>query len=137
MIKTVTRDAFAKINLGLDVTGLREDGYHLLRMIMQQIDLHDTLTFTVKEPADPGSGGAIVLCDESGLTPAGGDNLICRAVRMMKETYDLCADVEIRLTKRIPMAAGLATMRELNAHPEYYKHAEAMTARLLDGLKDY
>ena len=108
MIKTVTRDAFAKINLGLDVTGLREDGYHLLRMIMQQIDLHDTLTFTVKEPADPGSGGAIVLCDESGLTPAGGDNLICRAVRMMKETYGFCADVEIRLIKRIPMAAGLA-----------------------------
>lgn len=36
----------------------------------------------------------------------------------------------------VAMAAGLATMRELNAHPEYYKHAEAMTARLLEGLKD-
>ena len=36
----------------------------------------------------------------------------------------------------VAMAAGLATMRELNAHPEYYKHAEAMTARLLAGLKD-
>jgi glutamate-1-semialdehyde 2,1-aminomutase len=34
------------------------------------------------------------------------------------------------------MAAGLTTMRELNAHPEYYVHAEAMTKRLLDGLKD-
>lgn len=107
MIKTVTRDAFAKINLGLDVTGRREDGYHLLRMIMQQIDLHDTLTFTVREPADP-AGGGILLRDESGLTPAGGDNLICRAVRMMKEAWGLCADVEIRLVKRIPMAAGLA-----------------------------
>ena len=36
----------------------------------------------------------------------------------------------------VAMAAGLATMRELHAHPEYYKHAEAMTKRLLEGLKD-
>ena len=36
----------------------------------------------------------------------------------------------------VAMAAGLTTMRELNAHPEYYVHAEAMTKRLLDGLKD-
>jgi glutamate-1-semialdehyde 2,1-aminomutase len=36
----------------------------------------------------------------------------------------------------VAMAAGLTTMRELNAHPEYYVHAEPMTKRLLDGLKD-
>lgn len=124
MTKTVTRNACAKINLGLDVTGVREDGYHLLRMIMQQIDLYDTLTFTVKEPArkpegtagicaglcpdGTGSRGRITLSDESGLSPAGEDNLICRAVRMMMEKYDLRADVEIRLVKRIPVAAGLA-----------------------------
>ena len=50
MTKTVTRNACAKINLGLDVVGVREDGYHLLRMIMQQIDLYDPLTFTAREP---------------------------------------------------------------------------------------
>lgn len=103
--KTITRNACAKINLGLDVVGVRGDGYHLLRMIMQQIDLFDTLTFTVTEAQGTGE---IRLIDESGLSPVGEDNLICRAVRMMKEQYDLHADVEVRLIKRIPLAAGLA-----------------------------
>lgn len=105
MKKTITRNACAKINLGLDVVGVREDGYHLLRMIMQQIDLFDTLTFTVTQAQGTGK---IRLMDESGLSPAGEDNLICRAIRMMQEKYDLHADVEVRLTKRIPVAAGLA-----------------------------
>ena len=65
MKNTITRNAYAKINLGLDVTGVREDGYHLLRMIMQQIDLHDTLTFTVSPPSGPGRGN-IILLDEVG-----------------------------------------------------------------------
>ena len=122
MSKTTTREAYAKINLGLDVTGVREDGYHLLRMIMQQIDLHDTLTFTVTEKGANAAGGCcaaepgkeaedksrITLYDASGLSPAGEENLICRAVRMMLEHYGLTADVEVRLTKRIPVAAGLA-----------------------------
>lgn len=103
--KTITRNACAKINLGLDVVGVRGDGYHLLRMIMQQIDLFDTLTFTVTEAQGTGE---IRLIDESGLSPVGEDNLICRAIRMMKEQYDLHADVEVRLIKRIPLAAGLA-----------------------------
>lgn len=47
MKDTVIRRAYAKINLGLDVTGVREDGYHLVRMIMQTIGLHDTLQFRV------------------------------------------------------------------------------------------
>lgn len=105
MKKTVTRKAYAKINLGLDVVGVREDGYHLLRMIMQQIDLFDTLTFTV---VNEQGTGKIILIDESGLSPAGEDNLICRAIRKMMNRYDLHADVEVQLTKRIPLAAGLA-----------------------------
>ncbi|MDO5133168.1 MAG: 4-(cytidine 5'-diphospho)-2-C-methyl-D-erythritol kinase [Eubacteriales bacterium] len=111
MVKTVTRNACAKINLGLDVTGVREDGYHLLRMIMQQIDLHDTLTFTARTTPGkdgPAAGGRITLVDESGLSPAGEDNLICRAIRMMMDAFDLHADMEVRLVKRIPVAAGLA-----------------------------
>lgn len=103
--KTITKNACAKINLGLDVVGVREDGYHLLRMIMQQIDLYDTLTFTV---TDAQGTGEIRLIDESGLSPDGEDNLICRAIRMMQDKYDLHADVEVRLIKRIPVAAGLA-----------------------------
>ena len=131
MKKTITRNACAKINLGLDVVGVREDGYHLLRMIMQQIDLYDTLTFTVTVPEDKAQEkkaaqedrtaagtpdtqgqadgrGQITLIDDTGLSPAGEDNLICRAIRMMQDRYGLQADVEVRLTKRIPVAAGLA-----------------------------
>lgn len=103
--KRITKNACAKINLGLDVVGVREDGYHLLRMIMQQIDLFDTLTFTV---TDAHGTGTVRLIDESGLSPDGEDNLICRAIRMMEEKYDLHADIEVQLIKRIPVAAGLA-----------------------------
>ena len=103
--KRITKNACAKINLGLDVVGVREDGYHLLRMIMQQIDLFDTLTFTV---TDAHGTGTVRLIDESGLSPDGEDNLICRAIRMMEEQYDLHADIEVQLIKRIPVAAGLA-----------------------------
>ena len=135
MARTVTKNACAKINLGLDVVGVREDGYHLLRMIMRQIDLYDTLTFTVRKPGeetgasvanagkkDSGtarisagtcrdgltSRGSILLTDESGQSPAGADNLICRAIKSMMERYDLRADVDVELIKRIPVAAGLA-----------------------------
>ena len=103
--KRITKNACAKINLGLDVVGVREDGYHLLRMIMQQIDLFDTLTFTV---TDAHGTGTVRLIDESGLSPDGEDNLICRAIRMMEEKYALHADIEVQLIKRIPVAAGLA-----------------------------
>ena len=41
----ITRKAYAKINLGLDVIGKRDDGYHLVKMIMQNVDLFDTLDF--------------------------------------------------------------------------------------------
>ena len=44
----ITRKAYAKINLGLDVTGRRDDGYHIVRMIMQNVDIYDTLTFEKK-----------------------------------------------------------------------------------------
>lgn len=108
MVKKIIKEAYAKINLGLDVTGVREDGYHLLRMIMQQIDLHDTLTVTIRTQEEGLSPGRIRLTDESGLSPAGEDNLICRAVRAMEEAYGLCAEYEIHLVKRIPVAAGLA-----------------------------
>ena len=46
-MKKVTKKAYAKINLGLDVLRRRTDGYHEVKMIMQTIDLYDTLEFTV------------------------------------------------------------------------------------------
>ena len=48
-MKTLTRNAYAKVNLALDVLRRREDGYHDVCMIMQNLSLYDTLTFTVEE----------------------------------------------------------------------------------------
>ena len=94
--------AWAKINLGLDVTGRREDGYHLLRSVMQTLDLHDTLEI---EESSPGS--ALVRTDNPEL-PDGDDNLITRAARAILQSYAPDAGVSIHVRKRIPLAAGLA-----------------------------
>ena len=94
--------ALAKINLGLDVVGRREDGYHLVRMIMQTVTVADTLVLEKTE--EPG----IVLKTDSGQIPDGEDNLVCKAARVMQEAYGLPGGVRITLTKRIPVAAGMA-----------------------------
>lgn len=98
--------AYAKINLGLDVLRKREDGYHEVKMIMQRISLADTLVLR-KCP-----GGGILLqgdteTDVSGV-PMDASNLVCRAIQMLKEEFQLEEGVEAVLTKRIPVAAGMA-----------------------------
>lgn len=103
-MKQISRDAHAKINLALDVTGVREDGYHLVRMIMQEIGLHDTLTFTAREDGK----GDLTLHVEGADLSAGEDNLICRAARVMIRELGITDSLDIKLKKRIPIAAGLA-----------------------------
>lgn len=98
----VTREAYGKINLGLDVLGKREDGYHLVRMIMQTVSVSDTLV--LEKTTEPG----VFLKTDSGEIPDGEDNLVCRAARVMQEAYGLPGGVRITLTKRIPVAAGMA-----------------------------
>ncbi len=95
--------AYAKINLALDVTGRREDGYHEVRMIMTQIGLHDMLYMERIRTSDE----VTLTCDRAGLS-VGEDNLIVKAARLMQKTYRLRGGVQIHLVKRIPMAAGLA-----------------------------
>lgn len=97
----VKRKAYAKINLGLDVIRKREDGYHEVRMIMQNIGLCDELTFE-KQPE-----GITLKIDRVDL-PTDGNNLIYRAARLLKEEYGITEGVRIRLKKQIPIAAGLA-----------------------------
>ena len=94
--------AFAKINLALDVLGVREDGYHRVRMIMQEISLSDTVEIEKRE--EP---GFCLLCDEPGI-PTDGKNLAVRAASDMFRAYGLMGGLTIRLKKRIPAAAGLA-----------------------------
>lgn len=98
----VTRKAYAKINLGLDVTGKRDDGYHLVRMIMQNIDIYDTLTF-----ADNDSGDVSLSCSKEGI-PTDGRNLICKVAEQLRKEYGISRGVDIHLDKVIPAAAGMA-----------------------------
>ena len=49
----IKKKAYAKVNLTLDITGRREDGYHLVRMVMQSVDVADILTFKKIELDNP------------------------------------------------------------------------------------
>ena len=98
----ILREAYGKINLGLDVLGRREDGYHLVRMIMQTVSVADTLTFERTDEE------GVLLKTDSEEIPDGKDNLVCRAAQIMQEACALPGGVKITLTKRIPVAAGMA-----------------------------
>lgn len=95
-------EAFAKINLTLDVLSLRPDGYHEMDMVMQSVSLSDTLTLTLK--------------DERGLLLRTGrpdlpidDNLALRAARcFLQATGRAEQGLVVELTKRIPICAGTA-----------------------------
>lgn len=108
MKDSVIRRAYAKINLGLDVTGVREDGYHLVRMIMQTIDLHDTLQFRIVGAGRTSDTPLITIQSSDPEMPTGEDNLITKAVRCMYREFGVSADLEVTVKKQIPAAAGLA-----------------------------
>ncbi len=102
MIDKTTQRAYAKINIGLDVLRRRADGYHEVKMIMQTVDIYDELVLERrKEP------GIELRMDNSDL-PSGGDNLICRAADLLFREKKITEGVNISLTKRIPIAAGMA-----------------------------
>ena len=93
--------ALAKINLGLDVLRRREDGYHEVKMVMQTIHLYDQLHLKKIE-------SGIHLETNLGFLPVDESNLAYRAARLMKEKYQIEEGIDIRLNKRIPVAAGMA-----------------------------
>lgn len=94
-------EAYAKINLGLDVVRRLENGYHEVRMIMQTVDIYDTLTL---EKCSAG----IKMSSDSGEAPADESNLAYKAAKLFFETTKVAGGVDIHLTKRIPVAAGMA-----------------------------
>ena len=93
--------AMAKVNLGLDVLRRRENGYHDVKMVMQTVNLYDTLTLS---KIDEG----IVITTNTGELPLNEDNLIYKAAKLLLEYVDKKAGVSIHLDKRIPIAAGMA-----------------------------
>ena len=98
----ITKEAHAKINLGLDVLRKREDGYHEVKMIMQTIGLSDTLTFEMTKEND------IVIESDSGKIPLDEHNLIYKAARVFFEETGQAFGIKVYLNKRIPIAAGMA-----------------------------
>lgn len=95
-------EAYAKINLGLDVLRRREDGYHEVKMVMQTVGISDTLEFEKLEQ------DTIHIAVNKAELPCNEDNLIYRAVKLMKDTCGISEGVGVRLEKRIPVAAGMA-----------------------------
>ena len=98
----ITKKAYAKINLGLDVLGKRDDGYHLVKMIMQNVDIYDTLTFTRT------TDGKVTLKANDDTIPVDDSNLICKVAKQLQEKYGVTYGAKIDLVKRIPVAAGMA-----------------------------
>lgn len=101
MDKTITRKAYAKINLGLDVVRRLPNGYHEVRMIMQNVGIYDVLTFEKAE------AGITLQVDHQEL-PADGSNLIWKAAKLLLDTAGIQGGVRITLEKHIPIAAGMA-----------------------------
>ena len=110
-IKLIKRKAFAKINLALDILGKRSDGYHTVRMIMQTIDLYDTVTVDLLDNTSPRVSFSVDIADNKAVPagiPTGDDNLCVRAANALIKRSGIRRAVSIHLTKRIPAEAGLA-----------------------------
>ena len=102
ILSTHTTYAYAKINLSLDILGTLPNGYHEVRMIMQSLQLHDTVT--LKITASP---GITMTCSDTAL-PVDAHNLAYRAAALFCDTYNIKDGIGLHLEKKIPVAAGLA-----------------------------
>lgn len=101
-MKEVRKIARAKINLGLDVTGKRANGYHDVKMIMQTINLYDKLRFKII------NANKITMETNLSFLPTDHRNLVVQIVQYFKDTYSIKEGVFIDLYKVIPVGAGMA-----------------------------
>lgn len=92
--------AYAKINILLDVVGKKENGYHLLEMIMQSIDLYDVIDVNKIEK------GIKISCNKSYI-PINNKNIAYKAAELFINTYEIKEGVSINIYKNIPTSAGL------------------------------
>lgn len=102
MLNTIELKALAKINLGLDVLGKRENGYHDVRMVMQTIYLYDNVTLSKTE--EPG----IKVKTNLFYLPVDENNIAYKAAKLLIDEFQIPYGVSIQLEKHIPVAAGLA-----------------------------
>lgn len=101
-MEEVILNSLAKINLGLEVLGLREDGYHEIITLFQTVDLRDRLVFRLR------ADGQIFVSGDRTDLPWGESNLIYRAALLLKNESGSPKGVEIEVNKNIPPGRGLA-----------------------------
>lgn len=98
---SLTVKAYAKINLWLDITGRRGDGYHTLNSVMRRVDLYDDITVT---PVSDDT--AVIRCDDPSV-PCDGRNIAFRAWKLFRGLYGAPFGSDIDIRKHIPTEAGL------------------------------
>lgn len=104
-MREVKIKSYAKINLALDIVGLRDDGYHLLETVMQKVGLADEITIKWKETAS--EKAEIVLSAGKPYLPGDERNLAYKAAQIMAEKANWRGKLKIQIRKNIPVAAGL------------------------------
>lgn len=102
MSKSIYLNAYAKINLGLDVIGKRPDGYHEVRMIMQNIRLYDRISIHAT------NSPKIKLETNLPYVPTNKNNIVYKAAKLLINKYQIKSGLYINLNKKIPVSAGLA-----------------------------
>lgn len=125
----ITVKAYAKINLFLDITGRRDDGYHNLDTVMQKIELCDELKIKIYE----GDTKIHISCDDP-VIPTDERNIAYKAARAYLAAAGLSAEIDIAIKKSIPVMAGLggssadgsAVLKALNEHYKSLKNAELL-----------
>jgi 4-diphosphocytidyl-2-C-methyl-D-erythritol kinase len=101
----VTVSAPAKLNLSLDITSVRSDGYHILEMVMQSVELFDTV---ILQTGSETKGEINVICNNEDV-PTGEENIVfAAAMAFFKETSTENPGITIKIKKNIPLSAGLA-----------------------------
>ena len=114
----ITENAYAKINLYLDVIRRRQDGFHDIESIMHTVSLCDTIRLC----SSPAEEGSIHINSNVADIPNGESNLIYKSALKYMQKFDITDDITIELTKVIPVGAGLgggsadaaATLRAMN-----------------------
>ena len=101
-MKSIELKSRAKINLSIDVLGKREDGYHLVEMIMQTIDLYDIIKITENKINE------ININSNSLDIPLNKNNIVYKAAKVLKDKFNIKNGLDIFIEKNIPVAAGMA-----------------------------
>ncbi|SFH72814.1 4-diphosphocytidyl-2-C-methyl-D-erythritol kinase [Tindallia magadiensis] len=104
-MEPIREKAYAKVNLSLDILGKRQDGYHEVSMIMQQISLHDLIEIST------GRQPGIKITSNKSKLPLNKNNLVYKAAEKLANYHQIHLQKEsiiIHIEKNIPVAAGLA-----------------------------